>query len=290
MFSLSNRVAIVTGASSGLGARFASVLAGAGANVVASARRLDRLEELGETEPMIHPVQADVTVDEDRQRLVATTLERFGRVDVLVNNAGMGSGGPEQQSSLDVFRSVLALNLEAVFALSQAVAEPMRAQGSGSIINISSMFGLVASVPVPDAGYVASKSAVNGLTRELANQWGADGVRVNAIAPGWFLHRDDDRAIRGREDAALARASAPARTTGPDRGARRRAPVSRVRCLVVLHGTGNCGRRRVHDPMSTPGIDDVRVGAWLEEHAGRGASARLRARRRGPVQPHLPCR
>ena len=107
MFSLSNRVAIVTGASSGLGARFASVLAGAGANVVASARRLGRLEELGETEPMIHPVQADVTVEEDRQRLVATTLERFGRVDVLVNNAGMGSGGPEQQSSLDVFRSVL---------------------------------------------------------------------------------------------------------------------------------------------------------------------------------------
>ena len=187
MFSLSNRVAIVTGASSGLGARFASVLAGAGANVVASARRVDRLEELSETEPMIHPVQADVTVDEDRQRLVATTLERFGRVDVLVNNAGMGSGGPEQQSSLDVFRSVLALNLEAVFALSQAVAEPMRAQGSGSIINIGSMFGLVASVPVADAGYVASKSAVNGLTRELANQWGTDGVRVNAIAPGWFL-------------------------------------------------------------------------------------------------------
>jgi NAD(P)-dependent dehydrogenase (short-subunit alcohol dehydrogenase family) len=187
MFALSDRVAIVTGASSGLGARFAAVLAGAGAQVVASARRIDRLEELSEAEPMIHPVQADVTVVEDRQRLVATTLERYGRVDVLVNNAGMGSGGPEQQSSLDVFRSVLALNLEAVFALCQAVAEPMRAQGSGSIINIGSMFGLVASVPVGDAGYVASKSAVNGLTRELANQWGTDGVRVNAIAPGWFL-------------------------------------------------------------------------------------------------------
>ena len=128
-----------------------------------------------------------MTVEEDRRRLVATTLERFGRLDVLVNNAGMGSGGPEEQAKLDVFRSVLALNLEAVFALSQAVSEPMRAQGSGSIVNISSMFSLVASVPVPDAAYVASKSALNGLTRELATQWGVDGVRVNAIAPGWFL-------------------------------------------------------------------------------------------------------
>ena len=187
MSLLENRVAIVTGASSGLGARFASVLASAGAEVVASARRLDRLEELGESSPTIHAVQADVTVEEDRRRLVGTTLERFGRIDVLVNNAGMSSGGPEKQAHIDVFRSVLALNLEAVFALSQTVAEPMRAQGSGSIVNISSMFGLVASVPVPDAAYVASKSALNGLTRELATQWGVDGIRVNAIAPGWFL-------------------------------------------------------------------------------------------------------
>ena len=187
MNSLADRVAIVTGASSGLGARFASVLAGAGAEVVASARRLDRLEELGEAELTIHPVQADVTRDEDRRRLVATTLERFGRIDVLVNNAGMSSGGPADQASLEVFRSVLALNLEAVFALSQAVSEPMRGQRGGSIVNISSMFSLVASVPVPDAGYVASKSALTGLTRELATQWGSDGVRVNAIAPGWFL-------------------------------------------------------------------------------------------------------
>jgi NAD(P)-dependent dehydrogenase (short-subunit alcohol dehydrogenase family) len=185
--ALANRVSIVTGASSGLGARFAAVLAGAGAKVVAAARRLDRLEELAASDSAIHPVACDVTDDDDRRRLVATTLERFGRIDVLVNNAGAGSGGPELQASLETFRSVLRLNLEAVFALSQAVAESMRARGSGSIVNISSMFGLVASVPVPDAGYVASKSAVNGLTRELAVQWGADGVRVNAIAPGWFL-------------------------------------------------------------------------------------------------------
>jgi len=198
---LTGRVAVVTGASSGLGARFATVLADAGAQVVAAARRLDRLAEVAAGRS-IEPVQCDVTDDDDRERLVATTLERFGRIDVCVNNAGIGSGSPEQQARLDVFRNVLRLNLEAVFALAQSVSTPMRAQGSGSVINISSMFGLVASALVPDAGYVASKSAVNGLTRELAAQWGRDGVRVNAIAPGYFHSEmtadlvEDERARR----------------------------------------------------------------------------------------------
>jgi NAD(P)-dependent dehydrogenase (short-subunit alcohol dehydrogenase family) len=183
---LAGRTAIVTGASSGLGARFATVLADAGAEVVAAARRTDRLEALAAGHPRIHAVACDVTEDDDRERLVATTLERFGRVDVCVNNAGASSGGPEAQATVDAFRSVLRLNLEAVFALSQAVAQPMREHGAGSVINISSMFSLVASAPVPDAGYVASKSAVNGLTRELAAQWARDGIRVNAIAPGFF--------------------------------------------------------------------------------------------------------
>jgi NAD(P)-dependent dehydrogenase (short-subunit alcohol dehydrogenase family) len=182
---LTGKVAVVTGASSGLGARFASVLADAGAQVVAAARRLERLEQLAEGREIV-PVRCDVTDDSDVGRLVETTLARFGRIDVCVNNAGASSGGPERQATLDAFRGVLRLNLEAVFALSQAVAVPMRAQSSGSVINISSMFSLVASAPVPDAGYVASKSAVNGLTRELAAQWAREGVRVNAIAPGFF--------------------------------------------------------------------------------------------------------
>jgi NAD(P)-dependent dehydrogenase (short-subunit alcohol dehydrogenase family) len=198
---LRDRVAIVTGASSGLGARFATVLADAGAHVVAAARRLDRLEQLADGR-RIAAVRCDVTDDDDVERLVSTTLERFGRVDVCVNNAGASSGGPEQQATLDAFRRVVQLNVEAVFAVSQAVSAPMRKQGCGSVINISSMFGLVASAPVPDAGYVASKSAVNGLTRELAAQWARDGVRVNAIAPGFFHSEmtadlvEDERAQR----------------------------------------------------------------------------------------------
>jgi len=183
---LADRVAIVTGASSGLGARFATVLADAGAQVVAAARRLERLEELARSRSAIHPFRCDVSEEADRAELVATALERFGRVDVCVNNAGSSSGGPDRQASVESFRHVLRLNLEAVYGLSLAVGEPMRAQKSGSVINVSSMFSFIASAPVPDAGYVATKSGVNGLTRELANQWAADGVRVNAIAPGWF--------------------------------------------------------------------------------------------------------
>jgi NAD(P)-dependent dehydrogenase (short-subunit alcohol dehydrogenase family) len=179
-------VAIVTGASSGLGARFATVLAEAGARVVASARRLDRLDDLARSNAAIYPVGADVAEEDGRQQLVAAALERFGRIDVCVNNAGMSSGGPERQATLEAFRAVMRVNVEAVFALSQAVAVPMRAQGAGSVINISSMFSFIASAPVPEAPYVASKSAINGLTRELAVQWAGDGIRVNAIAPGWF--------------------------------------------------------------------------------------------------------
>jgi NAD(P)-dependent dehydrogenase (short-subunit alcohol dehydrogenase family) len=186
MTPLAGRVAIVTGASSGLGARFATVLADAGAKVVACARRIDLLRELAASQPAIHPLECDVTNDDDRTGLVATTLKRFGRIDVCVNNAGISSGGPERQGSLEAFRAVIRVNLDAVFGVSQAVAEPMRAQGSGSVVNISSMFGSVAVGPGPDAGYASSKSAVNGLTRELANQWARDGVRVNALAPGWF--------------------------------------------------------------------------------------------------------
>ena len=202
---LDGRVAILTGASSGLGARFVTVLAEAGAEVVACARRLEPIEALTASNPSIHPIRCDVTADAERTELVGTALDRFGRIDVLVNNAGVSSGGAERQAELQSFQDVLRVNLESVFALSQLASEPMRRQGAGSVINISSMFGQVASMPVPDAGYVASKAAVNGLTRELANQWGGDGVRVNAIAPGWFPTEinnelvEDDRAKRWLE-------------------------------------------------------------------------------------------
>src|SRR6185312_13056273 len=122
----------------------------------------------------------------DLEALVATTLERFGRIDVLVNNAGIGTPVPAEDEPVEDFRRVIDVNLNALFVLSQLVGRQMIEQGSGSIINIASILGLVASAPIKQASYTASKGAVVNLTRELAVQWARKGVRVNAIAPGWF--------------------------------------------------------------------------------------------------------
>jgi NAD(P)-dependent dehydrogenase (short-subunit alcohol dehydrogenase family) len=183
-FSLDGRVAIVTGASSGLGDRFARVLHGAGATVVAAARRTDRLEALAaDLGDRILPVACDVSVDDQRRRLV----EAAGpRIDVLVNNAGVGVARPAEDETLDEWQQVIDVNLTSLFALSQLAGRVMLGQGSGSIVNVASVLGLVAAAPIKQASYCASKGAVVNLTRELGCQWARKGVRVNAIAPGWF--------------------------------------------------------------------------------------------------------
>ena len=198
MFRLDGQVAIVTGASSGLGARFAEVLRGAGASVVVAARRVDRLEELAARIDAL-AVACDVSRPEQVEALVAATMERFGRVDVLVNNAGISTTGPAEDEPLEGFRDVMEVNVNGLFHLTQLVARHMLVAGSGSVVNIASMLGLVAGTPIKQASYCASKGAVVNLTRELGAQWARKGVRVNAIAPGWFPTEmtadmvDDDR-------------------------------------------------------------------------------------------------
>jgi NAD(P)-dependent dehydrogenase (short-subunit alcohol dehydrogenase family) len=186
MRNISGQVVIVTGASSGLGEQLARVLAAAGAVPVLAARRADRLALLQDELPGIDTVACDVTDAGDRDRLIETVIERHGRLDGLVNNAGIGATGPALRTGVDAFARVLEVNLTAPFALSCLAASRMRANGGGAIVNVASVMGLRSIGEIPDAAYVASKAGIIGLTRELASQWGRYGIRVNAVAPGFF--------------------------------------------------------------------------------------------------------
>jgi hypothetical protein len=185
MSQLTGQVIVVTGASSGLGEQLARALAAAGALPVLAARRADRLARLRRELPGADAVPCDVTDAGDRERLFETVIARHGRLDGLINNAGVGATAPALRTSPETFARVLDVNLVAPFALSCLAASRMRTDG-GSIVNVASVMGLRSLGQIPDAAYVASKAGIIGLTRELASQWGRYGIRVNAVAPGFF--------------------------------------------------------------------------------------------------------
>lgn len=201
LFDLRERVAIVTGGSRGLGAEFAEGLAEAGASVMLCARRdewlLPGVEALRGRGFAAHAMRCDVANPADVQAVVDATVERFGRIDILVNNAGVSWGERPEAMALVQWQRVIDVNLTGAFLCSQAAGREMLKRGYGRIINIASIAGLQGNVNGPYyAGYAASKAGVMALTRELATSWGRHGIRVNAIAPGFFPSRMSDAAIR----------------------------------------------------------------------------------------------
>ena len=207
LYKLDGKVALVTGASSGLGVAFAIALAEAGADVSVCARRADRLEETrAKVEALGRrciAISADVSKVEDCDRAVAETVDRLGSVDVLVNNAGIGTAVPATRERPDQFRQVLDVNLMGSYWMAQACARVMK-PGS-AIVNIGSVLGST-TAGLPQAAYAASKAAIEGLTRDLASQWTSrKGIRVNALAPGFFPSEMTDQYPDGYLDAMMLR-------------------------------------------------------------------------------------
>lgn len=209
-FGMDGKVALVTGGSSGLGVAFARALAEAGADVAVAARRADRLEEtrrqVEELGRRAIAVACDVSDPDACTRAVRETVDGLGGVDVLVNNAGIGTAVPATREEPGEFRKVIEINLMGSYWMAQACARVM-APGS-AIVNIGSVLGST-TAGLPQAAYASSKAAVEGLTRDLAQQWTArKGIRVNALAPGFFPSEMTEQYPEGYLEAMMPRVPA----------------------------------------------------------------------------------
>src|SRR3954453_9666297 len=210
LFSLDGSVAIVTGASSGLGVAFAIGLAEAGADIAICAGRFDRLQEtkakVEATGRRCIAVEADVADPDACTRVVEQTVSELGKVDILINNAGIGTAVPATREAPDDFRRVIDVNLNGSYWMAQACGRAMK--DGGSIVNIGSVLGST-TAGLPQAAYGATKAAIIGLTRDLAQQWtGRKGIRVNALAPGFFESEMTEQYPEGYLDMMMVRVPA----------------------------------------------------------------------------------
>ena len=210
LFDLTGRVAIVSGGSMGLGRQMAEGLAEMGANLVLCARKKERCEEAAESlrgnGVQTLALGCDVKDKAAIQQVVDETLAKFGRIDILINNAGVSWGASVEEMTLEQWDKVLSTNLTGTFLFCQAVGKAMAAQGSGKIINIASVAGLGgASADLQAIGYHASKGGVIAFTKDLACKWAAHNIQVNAIAPGWFPTHMSEFVIEHRKDSLLAK-------------------------------------------------------------------------------------
>ena len=193
MFDLSNRVALVTGCSGGLGVQMAKALARQGADLVIIARRYEKLLEVQEEIETVYgvnvmPLQCDITDTAAVDKMVDEAIRRFGKIDIVVNNAGTGAVAPAEDISDEQFMNEVQIDLFGTFRVARAVAKKsMIPNGYGRVINIASMYGLVGNKIAPASPYHAAKGGVVNLTRALAAEWGKHGITVNTICPGYFM-------------------------------------------------------------------------------------------------------
>jgi NAD(P)-dependent dehydrogenase (short-subunit alcohol dehydrogenase family) len=219
LFDLTGRVAIVSGGSMGLGLQMAEGLAEMGANLVLCARKKERCEQAAEALRSLGvqalALECDVRDKASIQRVIEETLARFGRIDILINNAGVSWGAKVEDMTLEQWDKVLSTNLTGTFLFCQATGKAMVAQGSGKIVNIASVAGLQgSSAELQAVGYQASKGGVIAFTKDLACKWAPHNIQVNAIAPGWFPTHMSERVIEQRKDVLLEKI--PLRRFGSD--------------------------------------------------------------------------
>lgn len=209
LFKLEGKTAIVTGGGRGLGAQIAQGFAEAGANVVVCSRKLETCEEMSEEIKRLGvdslALKCDVTNPEDVRHVVEKTLEKFGTIDILVNNSGATWAAPVEEMPLEAWNKVMNVNVTGTFLMSQEVGKVMIKQKRGKIINIASVAGLMGTPPIMQTiGYSTSKGAVITFTKELAVKWGKYNINVNAIAPGFFPTKMTKVLIERGKDEILA--------------------------------------------------------------------------------------
>ena len=215
VFRLDGKIAIVTGASSGIGAQTVKLFSSLGAKVIAAARREDRLHDLANQYPNVMAVKCDVGVEADCKNLVDTVINEYDKIDILINNAGISDPIPALEEDLDQFKRVIQIDLISCFHLAQLCAQHMETQESGgAIVNVASIHGFVGSSPNNQPGYTAAKGGLINLTRELALEWARHGIRVNAIAPGYISTELTDEMIAGESGRKWIERNTPMRRPG----------------------------------------------------------------------------
>jgi len=215
VFRLDGKIALVTGASSGIGAQTVKLFSSLGAKVIAAARREDRLQDLANQYPNVMAVKCDVGVEADCKSVVETVINEYGKIDILINNAGISDPIPALEEDLDLFKRVIQIDLISCFHLAQLCAQHMETQESGgAIVNVASIHGFVGSSPNNQPGYTAAKGGLINLTRELALEWARHGIRVNAIAPGYITTELTDEMIAGESGRKWIERNTPMRRPG----------------------------------------------------------------------------